>query len=242
MLILAFGIILFFSIYKKRLQSQQLYLSQMKAEHRKQLLENTVSSQEKERKRFASDLHDEVGAMLSFIKLNLGRLEKKEENQELKELAAESKEHLNQVITEVRRITRDLSPPTLEKLGLVAAVNEFLSWVKRSDSLLFSLNVTGKEVRFDPKNEIAVFRIAQELINNAIKHAEATKITIKLKYTSTHIFLSVTDNGKGFDVEKAKTKGLGLKNLESRTEILKGSFKFRSKPKKGATFVLATKI
>ncbi|NQU87324.1 MAG: hypothetical protein HQ541_16345 [Mariniphaga sp.] len=242
MVILALGILFFFLTYQKRLQKQQLHLSRIKTEHQEKLLENTVVSQEKERKRFAADLHDEVGAMLSFIKLNLGRIQKKEGNSEITELATESKKHLDQVITQVRRITRDLSPPTLEKLGLVEAVNEFIGWVNKSDAIQIQLYIIGEKARFNPKYEVAVFRIIQELVNNSIKHSETPFISIKLKFNQDWMFLSVSDYGKGFDVEKATSKGLGLKNIESRTSIFKGRYKFKSKPGKGTSFILVAKI
>lgn len=242
MVILALGLIFFFVTYQKRLQKQQMDLMVMKSEHQRELLENTVHAQEKERKRFASDLHDEVGAMLSVIKMNLSRLEKKEENNTLKELASESKEHIDDVIAHVRRITRALSPPSLEKFGLVHSMNEFIEWVNKTNQVKIDFWLMGNEARFDPASEIASFRIFQELLNNSIKHSQASTIAVKLKFTAKCVFLSVSDNGIGFDVKKATSSGLGLKNLESRAEVMQGKFKINSSPGKGTTSILAFKL
>ena len=242
MVILALGIVFFFLTYQKRLQKQQLQLSRVKAEQQKQLLENTVVSQEKERKRFAADLHDEVGALLSVIKMNLGRIEKKQEEDKLKVLAGETKNYLDDVISQVRRITRDLSPPTLEKFGLVHAMNEFINKATGAQQMNIYFWTSGGQPRFESKLEIAAFRIFQELINNAIKYSQASEVAVKIKYDKENLYLSVCDNGVGFDIKKAEASGLGLKNLESRVGILRGKYKIRSAPGKGTTFILATKI
>src|SRR5690606_27940057 len=118
--------------YQKKMLKKQLELNETRAKQQEEILRNTITAQEKERKRIAQDLHDEVGAMLSVVKLNVGRIEKKSEEEIAKKLAAETKTYLDEVITQVRRISRSLLPPSLEKLGLFFALEELANWVNKS--------------------------------------------------------------------------------------------------------------
>ena len=238
MIILSGAIFLFFTTYQKRLLKKELEINRIKSRQQEELIENTVLSQEKERKRIAQDLHDEVGAMLSVVKLNISRFERKSESQVSKELATETRSYLDEVILQVRRISRALLPPSLERLGLVAAVNELVNWVNKSDQIEVVVWVGGEPSRFDSKKEMAVFRVVQELLNNAIKHAQASQILIKIRFSQKGLGVSVSDNGVGFDMNNEKKAGLGLKNLESRTQILHAGIRMRSQPGKGTWAVI----
>lgn len=238
MITLAGAIFFFFVTYQKRLLKKELEINKMKAEQQEEILRNTILAQEKERKRIAQDLHDEVGAMLSVVKLNVSRFERKSENESIKNLAQETKIYLEDVITQVRRISRALMPPSLEKLGLDFVVEELVNWVNKSDDIQIVYRKSGSPLRFNHKKELAVFRIIQELLNNAIKHAQASVIQINARYCTDRIALSVCDNGIGFELEQMTKTGLGLRNLESRSQILNARFKIKSSPGKGTTAIL----
>jgi signal transduction histidine kinase len=239
MVLLALSILFFFITYQKRMLKKQLELNEIRARQQEEIIQNTISAQEKERKRIAQDLHDEVGAMLSVVKLNVGRIEKKSEGPIAKELAAQTKNYLDEVITQVRRISRSLLPPSLEKLGLFFALEELANWVNKADQLKIICWKSGEQFRFESKKELAVFRIAQELLNNAIKHSGATFIYINARFSvNSTLMISITDNGKGFNLEDRKNTGLGLKNLESRTQIIGAKFKIKSTPGKGTTAII----
>jgi len=238
MILLASAIFFFFVIYQKRLLKKQLELNLVKSNQQEEILRNTISAQEKERKRIAQDLHDEVGAMLSVVKLNVGRIERKSDEQLAKELAGETKNYLDDVITQVRRISRGLLPPSLEKLGLFFALEELVNWVNKSDQLDIECWRSGEQFRLNDSKELALFRIVQELLNNAIKHSGAENILIKARFREKYLALSITDNGKGFNIDEKMNTGLGLKNLESRSQIVGGKFKMKSKPGKGTTAII----
>lgn len=242
MIILAVAIFFFFVAYQKRLLKKELELSKVKAEQQEEILRNTISAQEKERKRIARDLHDEVGAMLSVVKLNVGQIEKKPDSEKAKTLAADTKSYLDEVILQVRRISRDLLPPSLEKLGLCIAIQQLASWANKSGNTKIEYWNGGEAVRFDIKKELAVFRIVQELLNNAIKHADATQININTRFSNSTLALLVTDNGKGFVLDQKLDTGLGLKNLESRSKIVKAKFKLKSKPDKGTVAIVVIRL
>ena len=239
MVLLALSVFFFFVTYQKKMLKKQLELNETKAKQQEEILLNTISAQEKERKRIAQDLHDEVGAMLSVVKLNVGRIERKSEESVAKELAAETKSYLDEVITQVRRISRSLLPPSLEKLGLFFALEELANWVNKAEQLKIVCRKSGEQFRFDNKKELAVFRIVQELLNNAIKHSEATIIFVSTRFTPDYnLMISISDNGKGFNLEEKMNSGLGLKNLDSRIQIIGAKFKMKSKPGKGTTAII----
>ena len=242
MVLLAAAIIFFFITYQKRLLKKELEINRVKAEQQEELLRNIVSAQEKERKRIARDLHDEVGAMLSVVKLNVSRIEKITGQDKSKILAGETKTYLDDVITQVRGISRALLPPSLEKLGLYYALEELARWINKSGQIRVDTWKSGEQVRFSDKEELAIFRIVQELINNAIKHAEATAIYINTRFYDKNLAVTVSDNGKGFNVDEKMNTGLGLKNLDSRTQMLVARFKLKSKPGKGTSAIICLRI
>nr|WP_282189236.1 sensor histidine kinase [Maribellus sp. YY47] len=234
---LAGGLFFFFIFYQKRLLQKQLELNRVKQNQQEEILRNTIQAQENERRRIAQDLHDEVGAMLSVVKLNVGRIERQSVDK-THVLAGETKTYLDDVITQVRRISRALLPPSLEKLGLYPAIGELASWVNKSDQLYIEVGKTGESFRFDVKKELAVFRVVQELMNNAIKHADATHLSIHLRFTHNTLAVLVRDNGKGFDLKERGNSGLGLKNLESRAEMAGGKLKLKSRIGDGTSALL----
>ncbi len=238
MLLLAGAIFFFFIAYQKRLLQKQLELNRIVHNQQEEIIKNTIQAQENERKRIARDLHDEVGAMLSVVKLNVGRIEKKTEEEKAKSLAGETKSYLDDVILQVRRISRSLLPPSLEKLGLYFAIEELANWVNKSDELTIETWKGGEQFRFDNKQELAVFRIVQELVNNAIKHANASQIKINLRFWKQELALSVIDNGRGFLLDEKMQTGLGLRNLESRAEMANAKIKLKSWPGKGTRAIL----
>lgn len=237
MVVLAGAVFFFFVSYQKRLLKKELEINIIKSRQQEEILKNTLLSQENERKRIAQDLHDEVGAMLSVVKLNVSLFERKSDNLKSKELALETKSYLDDVILQVRRISRALMPPSLEKLGLAIAVEELVDWVNKSGMIKVDYWCSRIVRRLDTKKELAVFRIIQELLNNAIKHSNASNVSVKMRFSLSGFAVSISDNGKGFDAELVKT-GLGLKSLESRTQILNAKMQINSAPGKGTVAIL----
>ncbi|MFZ5430180.1 MAG: sensor histidine kinase [Bacteroidota bacterium] len=242
MLVLAMGLFFFFVIYQKRMIAKELEVNQIRSLQQKELLRTTILAEENERKRFAEDLHDEIGAMLSAIKMNLNRLEKKSEDNLLRSLAADTKHNLDEVIFNIRRITRALLPPSLERFGLGQAIGELVGWVDRSSSGRIRFTEYGDIRRIDIRREMTVFRIIQELLNNALKYSQAGQIDIRLRYGRTNICVWVKDNGVGFDPAEARGKGLGLQNLKGRAEVINAVFRIRSSPGKGSSAILITTV
>ncbi|ELR69033.1 two-component sensor histidine kinase of extracellular degradative enzyme, putative [Fulvivirga imtechensis AK7] len=243
MLLLAGAIIFFVIYYQKRMLQNKIATQELEADYQRQLLQSTIDSQEKERKRIASDLHDGVGAMLSAAKLNLNMLRSGTiPMEELSEAIGETKEMIDDTIDTVRRISKDLLPSSLEAFGLSKAVEE----------LCTKLDNPQTSVKFEEKNEphtlsqqeeLLIFRMIQELINNALKHAEASEIAVYLDWGKP-LTIVVTDDGKGFNLEEIRgdiKKGVGLYSIENRASLIGGDVEFKSEPGTGSTVKIIIK-
>jgi signal transduction histidine kinase len=193
---------------------------------------NEIILLEKERKRIAYDLHDELGPVLSSIKLNLMTLQVPlPEDQELVE---KSCRRIDDIVNNMQSISYDLLPVSLQKQGLLAAIRELAAQksVGKKLKLLLELDET---LRMDPEKEIHVFRIVQELLYNTLRHAQAENCRIVLQQHQRKAVLIVEDDGKGFSpqVHRPQMGGLGLKSIESRAQALGARSFMRTAPGKG---------
>lgn len=189
-----------------------------------------LQGEEAERKRLARDLHDGLGGMLSVVKLNLT-------NMKGNAIIPESDlpgfqnalEMLDGSIRELRRVAHNLMPESLMRYGLKAALSDFCGGIEH-----VKLHYFGDDRRMDEKFEVAIFRIAQELVNNAIKHSNARHINVQVIHEPERINLVVQDDGIGFNPKKLKAENTsGLSNIRSRVESLNGKIDFFSEPQKG---------
>ncbi|RIJ33979.1 sensor histidine kinase [Pontibacter oryzae] len=242
MLILAVGIIVFVVLYQRRMLQHQENLRQLQLMKQHQLLEATFKAQEDERRRVARDLHDEVGAMLAVVKLNLHQLVTSA-NLEDETFLAKSynmRQQLDDVLSSVRRISHDLMPVVLEKMGLVPAFEAMRRTLAATGQIELLLDYNEKNVRLPAQHELLLYRMVQELLNNTLKHAQASQVTINLHFGVATTLLKYKDNGIGFDMdamreEQQESGGLGIMSLQSRTALLDGSIHIHSEPGTGTT-------
>ena len=237
------GFIIFFVVvYQRRLLRQQKLMQEQEAAHQRQLLSASIQTQENERQRIARDLHDEIGAMLSAVKMKVGQAKRKaKDNEALTPVLAETTDMLTDSIQNVRRISHALLPPLLDKFGLEAALKDTVEKSQSTDGPMVSFVLEGENRRLPQNQELGLYRVALEILNNALKHAQATHIDMKLAFQPDHIILEIKDNGVGFnlDAKKASATGLGLKNIESRVLTIGGEWEFRSQKGEG-TYVRIT--
>ncbi|RYF97499.1 MAG: sensor histidine kinase [Chitinophagaceae bacterium] len=201
-----------------------------------QFIVTEIATLEKERKRIVSDLHDELGPLLAVVKLQLVSIETNQ--QENVALINKATGNVDNILQRIRGICNELMPHVLIKKGLIPAIEEFVSDINDQSTVELVFRHNGQPV---PKNaQIHIYRILQELINNALKHANASLIAISLSNSNGKMIIVVADNGVGFDAEKIDqaSTGLGLKNIQSRTEVLKGDIYLDSQPGKGSTFTI----
>jgi two-component system NarL family sensor kinase len=198
-------------------------------------IEAEILTLEKERQRMASDLHDDLGPILSAIKFEINAVEPK--SAEDAELILKASAHADETIQRIRQIAFNLMPNTLTRKGLVAATEELIS--KITDTLPLKISYSLNPIPdISLQKSINLFRMVQEIIQNTVKHAGASELYINLAAKDKFIVLTTGDNGKGFDYEKVNelNRGLGLRNLASRIEIMNGQFAVETAPGKGVKY------
>ena len=160
--------------------------------------------------------------------------------EEAKEKLLESKNQLSQTIQDLRDLAKSLSPDFITELGLPGAIEQQLQLLQKTGLYQASLAITGGEYKNELQQELVIFRIVQELLNNIVKHADATVIEIVMHYQPDKMDITVTDNGKGFDVlaESNRGKGLGLQNMLNRMALIKGTITFESAPSMGTKAII----
>ncbi len=203
----------------------------------KEKLNAEITTQEKERARIASDLHDDLGPMLSTVKLLINNVDLVSNDD--KQTLSKANDYIDGVLLQLRTISNDLVPHALGRKGLVVAVDEFISErnEKRCMQVLFK---PADKLIVPTAQGIHLYRIMHEVIHNADKHAKAAGMEIYLENKSEQLILTMRDNGCGFDTKDASTvqKGLGLKNIMSRVESMKGNIYLRSAPGKGTEYTI----
>lgn len=232
-LLLVLGLIVFVLLYQKRLLQHQEQVQRLKTTKQYQVLEATMQAQEEERRRVARDLHDEVGSMLSLVRLNLHQLVAGMEgaNEEVRSAEQTIKKLLDEVIGSVRRISHDLMPVVLDKMGLVQAVEALRRTVPATANATLTFECNDKSRRLEPKLELLLYRMVQELLNNTLKHAHATLILIRLLFEEEEVILHFEDNGVGFDYAahlQTAAQGVGVVSLRSRVSLLNGNINIQS--------------
>lgn len=231
MLTLALFIIIFVVAYQRRLYAKQHEINEMEMEAQRELMEAVLLAKEKEQKRMAQELHDGIGSALtalkmSVIQMNLSPIHKKQIDTNIKAISVD-----------VRRISNELMPSVLEDMGLQAAL-ERLSQRIREATLIdckYSRNNALESLHND-QAQLALYRVVQELLNNIIKYAKATEITIREELTNDRYILSISDNGSGFEPstqDLSKPGSLGMKNIKSRIQQVGGSIDYKKLSPKG---------
>ncbi|KYG82480.1 PAS domain-containing sensor histidine kinase [Roseivirga echinicomitans] len=205
--------------------------------------EALVMGQENERRRIAQELHDGLGQSISAINLNLNALEPELEGftERFKGIYSNLKSKLNETIEEVRSISRNLTPRILEDFGLGRALEYLCDTIDKSTQVKLNLSLHGDLLNIDQKIALGLYRIIQELVNNALHHANPKNINVHVTRDKSEIIVLVEDDGGGFD-PNMKFFGLGLSNMQSRVEVLNGQVEVDSNDKSGTTISITIPI
>lgn len=236
MILLTVFIIVFFVIYQRRLLQQQLKAQERESAYQKELLNAGLLAQEAERERIAVELHDSIGGLLSATKLYLTNVVQELSTDQFMLFKSKALETINENIKEVRIITNDLFPQSLERLGVVAASRDLSQKLEdlKGIQVIFSTNA---DERFEKNREKTLFRILQELIHNTLKHSNAEQVEVLFDFQKNQLDVQYKEDGQGFDrneYEKQPThKSFGLKNMESRIAFLNGTIHYTTAPGEG---------
>jgi PAS domain S-box-containing protein len=230
------SVICSFTDITERKKLEQKLLSEQLS-HQRLLTQATIDSQEKERREIGKELHDNIGQRLTTIKLYLD-LAQSTADSSTSEMIILSQRNISDVINEIRSLCRALIPSSLGDLGLVECINDLIQGVSRAQKLqfLFQHSQFNESILLE-NQKLMVFRIVQEQVNNIVKHAEASRIIIRLVNDDDLLVLEINDDGNGFDTESIK-RGLGLTNMKNRAELLGGNFSLISTPGKGTTVLV----
>jgi two-component system, NarL family, sensor kinase len=243
MLLLACFIILFLFLYQKKRLSQELKMQKVESEYQNELLVATVDIQESERKRIALDLHDNIGSMLSAIRLRMYQLNKSTTDETLQESYKETTDIIDDMLETTRSFSRELMSPTLEDFGLAHALENLCTRIHTGGVLHVDIQVVGEYKRQSLKTELNIFRIAQEILNNIVKHAHASEIRMVLVSGGDMLELRIEDNGDGFIKKEGIGKqGLGLKSIQTRLHLLKATLNYFPGEVKGTIAIIKVPV
>lgn len=199
--------------------------------------------EEQERKRIATELHDGMGSMLSTLKLNAESIDLDEKQLSSKEIVAYRNiiDLIDKACVELRNISHNMIPTGMEQFGLIQSLNSIIKKINNSSKTIFNLDTYNLNDRFNRELELSLYRITLELINNIIKHSNASNATIQLIKNEESITLMVVDDGKGFDLNNIK-EGMGLQNIKSRVDVFNGKLTIDTQPDRGSTFIIEIPI
>jgi len=212
-------------------------------------LQEITKAQEEERKRIGRELHDDTAQALYALTREVDNFLR-----DNTKLPAESAvflkglgERVKEVLGSLRRFGRDLRPPMLDDLGLLATLRWLVSELKEQNGIEADLRVLGNERRFNPEAELILFRIVQEALRNVEKHAQASKVEVAVEFGEGKTKVSICDNGKGFDLgaslaELPRVGKLGLAGMEERVHLLGGSMRIESEAGKGTKVMIEVPI
>ncbi len=241
-LLLVTVIISLLYFYQKRQLAFQLRLNNLQLDFEKNSLQTQIEVQEETFQHISREIHDNINLSLTLAKLNLNTINW-DNLIKTQESVDSSIALLSSAITDLSNLSKSINTDLIKDMGLIKAVKAELEKIKCLSHLNIDLQIDGEPVFLESKNELIIFRIIQEALNNVIKHSNATEVQLVLHYEKQFLKVEIADNGIGFDkneVELQKEKGnAGLKNMQTRTELFGGEFFIDSQLQTG-TKVLVT--
>jgi PAS domain S-box-containing protein len=211
----------------------------LRKETENKLLYTVINTEEKERQRFAQDLHDELGPFLSGLKLYLNEIQENiDDTEKRKTLIDYLSQMIDESVDKLRMLASNLTPQNMIDVGLTGSVKKMIARLNNTGRIQIALETDGQESGLEHAFVITLYRIILELINNTIKHAKSKHVLIQLEYAKRNVRLRYTDDGKGFDFDQQlrEGKGIGLKSILSRIEMYDGKFAFERLREKGFEF------
>jgi two-component system, NarL family, sensor kinase len=235
MTLLFFTFFYSFLITQRKKFKYQQEMQQLRETQQNQLIESAVRSEEVERHRIAETLHDEVGAILSSAKLHIQAINPTCLEGRDKELHEKGKQLLDEGIQKVRGISHNLHSSILKEFGLNEAIRHFMNKTIQGTMIKANAELDERYTTINAENDISIYRMLQELVNNIIKHADANEIIVSSNYENNNLTIIIWHNGKGltqedFEALRYRKEGLGLKNIQNRVILLKGTIVFSNEP------------
>ncbi len=212
-----------------------------RARTERRVLNAVINTEENERKRFAKDLHDGLGPLMSTVKMSLSALNDRIKDPSGIVILNNTNHLINEAINTLKDISNNLSPHVLTNFGLASAINAFITKINQTKAITIEFKSNMENTRLENDREVVIYRAVCELINNSIRHSGASKIDIELNKHEKFVTLQFCDNGRGFDtsgLKKEDPTGMGLSNIETRVRSVDGVFILESTPGKGTSALI----
>lgn len=229
-------------LYQRRQKRQEEEMVRMKDQYEKEALLSQLEIQENTLKAIAQELHDNIGQMLSVVKITLSALPLEKEHAAY-DLVLNSQQVLHKAMADLSNLTKSLHTERITDIGLSESIRYELQSIEKAGVLKINFSADGYEYPFDEQKSIYLFRMFQEALNNTLKHAKATEFTVSLVYTDDFFTMSLIDNGAGFNLADKKTNaapgsGVGLRSLYNRSGIIGAEISIDSKPGIGTSVLI----
>lgn len=240
-LLLVFIIIIAAINYRAKQREYQLGIQQVKEEQQREILKASLEVREQTLQNVAQEIHDNVGQVLSLVKLNLNIANQSMSETPAREKLTDSIALTSKVIQDLRDLSKTLNAEYIKTQKLSSLIKQLLDQLKRTGDYKVSMNILGEENPLKAEDRIIVYRMIQEITNNIIKHAESTIIEVKMSFQKPDLLeILIADNGKGFNTKDA-FEGNGLHNLKYRSNLINAKIKIDSQLGKGTNVVLKLK-
>src|SRR6478735_7537905 len=213
MLVLTIGLVVFIIMHQRRVQRFQQKLQQLEIDQQKMMLNASIKMQEEERQRLAADLHDDAGPLLATARLYLNENLVNQDKATQLQSIFQARQIIDDTIQLVRNISHSLMPPTLKNFGLESAVNDLFQKISGSGSLNASCRFHDYRERLHADQELIIFRVIQELINNILKHSNSSFIHLTQNLNGNNLYIRMHHDGRGLtqiDFEKLNKSASGL--------------------------------
>lgn len=225
--------LLFFLVFVRKKRILQKNREELSLSYEKALLQTTVEIQEETLSHISREIHDNIGQVLSFVKLSLGNTTRLNDAEKQRKID-EGVTLIAEVIADLRDLSKSLSFEKIKKEGLCQVINDEARRLKRSKVIAADVTITGSVINLGEKKELLLFRIFQEITNNTLKHSESSVLLVNLNFSSELFTLTIQDKGKGFDTgDLNKFKGLGLDNIRQRAALIGATAAIESSPGQG---------
>jgi two-component system NarL family sensor kinase len=234
-----FFIIYYILVQKHKQNQHQLEKQKMLFDSQKKILRARIEEQENTMNQISIELHDNLATQLALTQVNMYMVEEQASNEKQALLIAKTNNLLNTVIDDLHNLSHSLNSNFVKHIGLVEVMKKELETLTSNKHIYFSLTVNGSYASFGSEKELLIYRIAQAILHNAIKHAQASEISIALNYLVSSFSMVIADNGIGFDKNIIDDMtGLGFFNMSERAKYLNGKLDIKTAPKHGTKITL----
>lgn len=240
LVLFALFLIFFLVVHKQRQYRFLIEKQQLEHQYQNQLLQSQIEVQEQAFQYFAGEIHDNVGQILSLTKLYLYKIAKNTTGTPTEEDARQGSELLTKAIADLRNISHTASGNYISNNDIAESIQKEMEYISSAKKITCNFKKEGEPYPLEKEKNLLAFRIIQESVANALKHANPTQLDISLHYQPNALSVCIKDNGEGFDTEvlDKSGRGIGLDNMTVRANLLKGTLDIQSEKNRGTTITL----